>query len=238
VTGRLAAGLRRVAAGGDVIGVVLVAALVTYPAGARVAAWCHVAAPWCWLYPAIADGLALVAYRATDRATGAGRGYAWFVVVVAAGMSAAGQAMHLAGLDRPAPTGLRAAVGAWPALAGAVAWHLRRVAGRPRAVTAGQAPATPVSVTAPDSAAAEPPAVATPVTTAVTGQRPATTAAAAVAPRPAVTTTARARRRQPAGVGDQPCPKCGRPGSARTLRRHRERGCPTTTPTTPTGDPT
>ena len=78
-----------------------------------------------WLYPLITDGLALVAYAATARLTGAGRRYAWAVVVLAAGLSGLAQASYLAGgatLD--APPALRFGVGAWPAVAAAVVAHL------------------------------------------------------------------------------------------------------------------
>jgi len=77
-----------------------------------------------WLYPVITDGLALVAYAATTRLGGAGRGYAWSVVVLAAGLSAIAQAAYLAGGAQAAPAWLRFAVGAWPALAAAITAHL------------------------------------------------------------------------------------------------------------------
>jgi len=77
------------------------------------------------LYPAITDGLALVAYAATHRLTGAARAYAWSVVVAAAGLSGLAQAVYLAsGPGLIAPIGMRFGVGAWPAVAGAVAAHL------------------------------------------------------------------------------------------------------------------
>jgi hypothetical protein len=79
-----------------------------------------------WLYPVITDGLALVAYGATaSLARGAGRTYAWAVVVLAAGLSGLAQAAFLAGdaaLTAPAP--LRFGVGAWPAVAAALVAHL------------------------------------------------------------------------------------------------------------------
>lgn len=79
-----------------------------------------------WLYPVITDGLALVAYAATSRLTGAASRYAWVVVVLAAGLSGLAQAMYLA---RPgdallASPELRFGVGAWPAVAAAVVAHL------------------------------------------------------------------------------------------------------------------
>src|SRR3954464_1099442 len=46
-----------------------------------------------WLYPLITDGLALVAYASTARLSGTARGYAWTVVVLAAGLSGLAQAI-------------------------------------------------------------------------------------------------------------------------------------------------
>ena len=77
-----------------------------------------------WLYPVITDGLALVAYAATTRLWARGRAYAWSVVVLAAGLSAIAQASFLATGTPQAPAGLRFAVGAWPAIAAAIAAHL------------------------------------------------------------------------------------------------------------------
>lgn len=77
-----------------------------------------------WLYPVITDGLALVAYAATTRLTGAACRYGWAVVVLAAGLSGLAQATYLAGGVGAAPTGLRFGVGAWPAVAAAIAAHL------------------------------------------------------------------------------------------------------------------
>jgi hypothetical protein len=89
-----------------------------------------------WLYPVITDGLALVAYAATSRLAGPGRRYAWAVVVLAAGLSGLAQATYLAGALPPAtpsaasgavaaaPPVLRFGVGAWPAVAAAIAAHL------------------------------------------------------------------------------------------------------------------
>ncbi|GLZ49230.1 hypothetical protein Acsp06_54150 [Actinomycetospora sp. NBRC 106375] len=78
-----------------------------------------------WLYPLITDGLALVAYGATARLRGSAAGYAWTVVVTAAGLSGLGQATYLAGgpTVEVAPA-LRFGVGAWPAVAAAVVAHL------------------------------------------------------------------------------------------------------------------
>lgn len=221
---RVRAAVRSVAADGDVTAVVIVAAVVTYPAGRAVAHWCHVADPWSWLYPGIADGLALVAYRVTDRAADkAGRCYAWSVVLVCAVMSALGQAIHLVGLDRPAPAGLRFAVGAWPALAGAVAWHLRRVAGRrPATALATVTVRPPVAGPPVTSVATEAPAaVAAPEAT-VNGHRPAATpdtATLAGSVPPVSTDPDPDRVLCPAG--------CRQMVSARTGRRHRDQGCPT-----------
>jgi hypothetical protein len=77
-----------------------------------------------WLYPLITDGLALVAYAATARLTARGRGYAWTVVVLAAGLSGLAQASYLAGGVATAPVELRFGVGAWPAIAAAIVAHL------------------------------------------------------------------------------------------------------------------
>jgi hypothetical protein len=96
-----------------------------------------------WLYPVITDGLALVAYAAAEQLTSRrARRYAWFVVVVAAGLSGLAQAAYLAGgvdtaiehlattpsgeenVPAPASPMLRFGVGAWPAIAAAVVAHL------------------------------------------------------------------------------------------------------------------
>lgn len=76
------------------------------------------------LYPLITDGLALVAYAATARLRAGSRGYAWSVVVLAAGLSGLAQAAYLAGGVASAPTTLRFGVGAWPAIAAAMVAHL------------------------------------------------------------------------------------------------------------------
>jgi hypothetical protein len=77
-----------------------------------------------WIYPLITDGLALVAYLSTARLSGSGRGYAWMVVVLAAGLSGLAQASYLAGGVAAAPPILRFGVGAWPAVAAAIVAHL------------------------------------------------------------------------------------------------------------------
>jgi hypothetical protein len=88
-----------------------------------------------WLYPLITDGLALVAYASTTRLTGAGRRYAWAVVVLAAGLSGLAQASYLAIGVHTAPVQLRFGVGAWPATAAAITAHLLYLlAARPAAV--------------------------------------------------------------------------------------------------------
>ena len=77
-----------------------------------------------WLYPVITDGLALVAYAASARLARSARRYAWAVVVLAAGLSGLAQASFLAGGVAVAPPPLRFGVGAWPAVAAAIAAHL------------------------------------------------------------------------------------------------------------------
>jgi hypothetical protein len=100
------------------------------------------------LYVPITDGLALVAYAATDRLRSWSRAYAWLVVLVAAGLSGTAQAVYLGGLGAP-PVQLRYGVGAWPAVAVAVAAHLLWLVGRP-AHDARVAPvASPVEPTIP-----------------------------------------------------------------------------------------
>lgn len=86
------------------------------------------------LYPVMADGLALVAYAATNRLAGAARRYAWTVVLAAAGLSGLAQALYLAtdGVH-DAPAEVRFGIGAAPAVAAAAVAHLLhliRLAGR------------------------------------------------------------------------------------------------------------
>lgn len=76
------------------------------------------------LYPAITDGLALVAYAATTRLYDAGRRYAWTIVVLAAGLSGLAQAAYTAGGVGRSPDWLRFGIGAWPATAAAIVAHL------------------------------------------------------------------------------------------------------------------
>ncbi|ODU04157.1 MAG: hypothetical protein ABS81_11580 [Pseudonocardia sp. SCN 72-86] len=102
----------------------------------EVAVAARVPTPIAWIYPLITDGLAVVAYTATARLTGSARGYAWAVVVLSAGLSGLAQAVFLAS-DLPSPGGagdaaaglavsggLRFGIGAWPAIAAALAAHL------------------------------------------------------------------------------------------------------------------
>jgi hypothetical protein len=93
----------------------------------QVAAAAGVPAAVAWLYPLITDGLALVAYAATARLHHSrSRRYAAAIVVLAAGLSGLAQAVYLAGgiASSATPVGLRFGVGAWPALAAAIAAHL------------------------------------------------------------------------------------------------------------------
>jgi hypothetical protein len=84
-----------------------------------------------WLYPLITDGLALVAYAATARLDGGGRRWAAFIVVLAAGLSGLAQAVYLAGgIGAGEPAELRFGVGAWPAVACALAAHLVHLVSR------------------------------------------------------------------------------------------------------------
>src|SRR5690349_11952132 len=77
------------------------------------------------LYPVMTDGLALVAYSATNRLRGPGRRYAWTVVLAAAGLSGLAQALYLAGGGvRDAPPEVRFGIGAVPAVAAAAVAHL------------------------------------------------------------------------------------------------------------------
>ena len=107
------------------LAVALGAAVATAHGLYEVALAAAVPAGIAWLYPLITDGLALVAYGATSRLTGPGARYAWAVVVTAAGLSGLAQAVFLAsGATLDASPTLRFGIGAWPALAAAVAAHL------------------------------------------------------------------------------------------------------------------
>ena len=84
------------------------------------------------LYPAITDGLALVAYWATKQLES--HWYPWMVIIIAAGLSGLAQAVNLAGLGE-SPVWLRFGVGYWPAVAVLFAAHLLWLVGRPRGLT-------------------------------------------------------------------------------------------------------
>ncbi|ODU04278.1 MAG: hypothetical protein ABS81_11050 [Pseudonocardia sp. SCN 72-86] len=115
----------------------------------EVAVAARVPTPIAWIYPLITDGLAVVAYTATARLAGSARGYAWAVVVLSAGLSGLAQAVFLAS-DFPAPGepgagaglavsgALRFGIGAWPAIAAALAAHLLHLLAA--APTASRAP--------------------------------------------------------------------------------------------------
>ncbi|GEL26518.1 hypothetical protein PSU4_54720 [Pseudonocardia sulfidoxydans NBRC 16205] len=108
----------------------------------EVAVAAQVPTPIAWIYPLITDGLAVVAYTATARLTGSARGYAWAVVVLSAGLSGLAQAVFLAS-DVPTPSNggaglavsraLRFGIGAWPAIAAALAAHLLHLLATPTA---------------------------------------------------------------------------------------------------------
>jgi hypothetical protein len=107
------------------LAVALGAAVATAHGLYEVALAAAVPAGIAWLYPLITDGLALVAYGATSRLTGSAARYAWAVVVTAAGLSGLAQAVYLAsGATLDASVTLRFGIGAWPAVAAAVAAHL------------------------------------------------------------------------------------------------------------------
>src|SRR6476659_10124337 len=107
------------------LAVALGAAVATAHGLYEVALAAAVPAGIAWLYPLITDGLALVAYGATSRLTGSAARYAWVVVVTAAGLSGLAQAAFLAsGATLDTSPVLRFGIGAWPAVAAAVAAHL------------------------------------------------------------------------------------------------------------------
>jgi hypothetical protein len=103
----------------------------------QVATAARVTTPIAWLYPVITDGLGLVAYAATARLADGERRYAAAVVILAATLSGLAQAVYLAGGLDHAPVGLRAGVGAWPAIAVALTAHLVHLV-RPRATARQQ----------------------------------------------------------------------------------------------------
>lgn len=105
--------------------VVLGAAVLTVHGLFGVAVSATVPKEIAWIYPAITDGLALVAYVSTQYLEGGARKYAWTVVVIAAGLSGLAQAVYLVGGSATAAAdGLRFGVGAWPAICAAIAAHL------------------------------------------------------------------------------------------------------------------
>jgi hypothetical protein len=104
--------------------VALAAAVATAHGLYEVALAARVPTPVALLYPAITDGLALVAYAATTRLAAQARRYAWGVVLTAAGLSGLAQAIYLADGVHTAPAVLRFGIGAWPAIAAAVTAHL------------------------------------------------------------------------------------------------------------------
>jgi len=112
--------------------------------------------PIAWLYPLITDGLALVAYAATARLAHRGRGYAWTVVVLAAGLSGVAQASFLAGGVASAPPQLRFGVGFWPAIAAAIVAHLVYLLGDPADATGQASRSTADRSTAPYSGSVQP----------------------------------------------------------------------------------
>jgi hypothetical protein len=172
-----------------VLGVAVCGVVATAHGLYEVALGCTVPAGISALYVPITDGLALVAYAATDRLRGAARVYAWTVVLVAAGLSGLAQAVMLGGLGEP-PVQLRYGVGAWPAVAVAVAAHLLWLVGRPAgavaepvAVPVERPVAEPVERVVPVAVPEPDPPVAEPVAPLV--------AAAARPRRPSVTTSTR-----------------------------------------------
>ncbi|MFC7660318.1 hypothetical protein ACFQV8_33545 [Pseudonocardia benzenivorans] len=143
----------------------------------EVAGAARVPAGIAWIYPLITDGLAVVAYIATARLTGSARRYAWSVVVLSAGLSGLAQAVYLAtdptgpaagavevAVGLTVPAALRFGIGAWPAIAAALAAHLLHLLaahGQPAAHRADDD--RPAAPTAPESerihAVAETPAL-------------------------------------------------------------------------------
>jgi hypothetical protein len=116
----------RVVSGAALV-VTAAAGVVTAHGLLEVAKAAGVSTPAAWLYPVITDGLALLAYSAGTRLSTRGRRYAATLVILAAGLSGAAQAVYLAGgLHRASNTtaALRFGVGAWPAVAAALSAHL------------------------------------------------------------------------------------------------------------------
>ena len=204
--------------------------------------------PIAWLYPLITDGLALVAYATAARLLGSGRGHAWAVVVLAAGLSGLAQASYLAGAVRAAPAALRFGVGAWPAIAAAIVAHLLYLLGhtsgstdapgapasgsRSRAAptgtpvpsSAGNPAPVPRTASPPDARTASPVASKAPVPAAANGLPPVRRTAAESAAR--TTFPAKVPDTPPPGpAGDAAAdrraisaPGAGRPGAPRAVR--------------------
>ena len=107
-------------------------------------------APIAALYPLITDGLALVAYATTTQLDEVGRRYAWTIVVLAAGLSGLAQAAYLADGVTTVPAGLRFGIGAWPAIAAAIAAHLLHL------LATAERPAPSSEVSNPYNAASNP----------------------------------------------------------------------------------
>lgn len=116
------------------------AAVLTAHGLTEVALGSNVPSGIAWMYPVITDGLGVLAYAATSRLGRGGRAYAWLVVVVAAGLSAGAQASYLADGAAQASRLLRFAVGAWPAIAAAVAAHLLYLIGAAHASLVDRTP--------------------------------------------------------------------------------------------------
>ncbi|MER7861691.1 hypothetical protein ABTX61_21470 [Amycolatopsis japonica] len=122
-----------------------------------------------WTYPVITDGLAIVAYVATSKLSGAGRRYAWAVVILAAGLSGLAQAIYfVGGFTAPVPPGpngepgaagnpppelLRFWVGAWPAIAAAIVAHLLFMLSELRATRKASSASDTSTVSAPKAVA-------------------------------------------------------------------------------------
>jgi hypothetical protein len=193
------------------------------------------------LYPLITDGLALVAYAATARLVGAGRRYAWAVVVLAAGLSGLAQAVYLGGgTDRELTAAVRFGIGYWPAIAAAVVAHLLYLlvaegnrpapSPRPDLRTLFQpprpTPAVATSVRTAETRAAVRPTPPTPRPQPVAQPTPAapapTAPAATVAGEHAEWSSDVAVRARAAGVDYDP-PVAGESAEERRKRRHRNR---------------
>ncbi|MBN9794440.1 hypothetical protein DMP17_38535 [Pseudonocardia sp. TMWB2A] len=132
------------------LAVALGAAVATAHGLFEVAVAARVPAGIAWIYPLITDGLALVAYTATARLRGSAARYAWSVVIVSAGLSGLAQAVYLAsdsvtaGGELAVNAALRFGVGAWPAIAAAVAAHLLYLLAESRPDAPPSGPGRPV----------------------------------------------------------------------------------------------